>query len=420
MPDLNKPKPLSLDDLKDGMSAEELANASPEPVEPKVEPKEEPVAKTEPKEEPAEPKEEPKVEPKEEPVEPKSDQFDFSFLNKSLNKNYESIDQIKADIEKPTMESEYNDVKTQLEEWQAKYNELNADYELLTDQIDPSSYFSSEEAMKLEAFKKANPDKDASIAQKIFATEDLSTIDDIEMVKMGWRFNTPNLKGTDKDLEEAIAEELGQDQDSPVSEWPVSAQNRLARMAADYTNQFKGLRSGVTLPDKLDIESLKTKRKEVAEKRIADLTEGWSKIADETLKNTKSVKLPIGKPAEGEDQKFFVWELGDPPKDEVEELKNRYISMGVDPKENKELFSQTLHLALVQKNISQMMQKYGEDLVANLEEKHLEETHNTNPIKDTERTELTEGERDAAERNQFAREIVGGGFTPNPLFKKKT
>lgn len=428
--DSGKGKAISLDDLKEGMSAEELANQTPE--EPTVQSVEEPKV-----EEPVveKPTEEPKVEvksqePKEEPVEePKpevkteestSNQFDFALFNKTLNTNYESLDQIKADLTKPTMESEYTEVKQKLDEWQAKFNDLNKDYDLLTEQLDPSVYFSSDEAMKLEAFKKANPDKDASIAQKVFATEDLASIDNIDMVKMGWKFNTPNLKGTDKDLEQAIAEELNQDPDIPVSEWPVSAQNRLARMAADYANQFKQIRSSVTLPEKVDIESLKAQRKQAEEQLQAELTEGWGKVADETLTSTNSIKVPIGKPEEGAEQQFFVWELGEVPKSEVETLKERFISMGLDPKEDKAAFQETLNLALFQKNVSQIMQKYGEDLLAQSEEKHLEETNNPNPLKDTERKDLTQEDKDKQEQTEFAKNVGPPRFKYNPLFSKQT
>lgn len=428
--DSGKKKAISLEDLKDGMTAEELNNGPLEETqeqetgsaaekEVKTETKQEPEgqkteqASTESKEN----SQEQKTEEKSETEKSTSQQFDFSVLNKQLSKSYESFDQIKADIEKPTMESEYEDVKKQLEEWQGKYNDLNKDYDLLTEQLDPAAYFSSDEAMRLEAFKKANPDKDASIAQKIFATEDLSSIEDLDMVKMGWRFSTPNLKGTDKDLEISIAEELGQDPETPIKEWSVSAQNRLARMAAEYANQFKQIKSSVTLPEKLNIEQLKAQRKQADDERLTQLSEGWTKIADESLKGTLSVKLPVGKPEEGEEQSVFVWELKEPPKAEVDTLKERYISMGMDPEENKEAFQETLNLALIQQNLPQIMLKYGEDLLAHQQERHLEETNNTNALKDTERTEQTSADKEKQEQTAFATAGLYPRFRNNPLFK---
>jgi len=419
--DSGETKAIGLDDLNDGLSAEQLNQNTPPQQEVQPDTVQQETVEPAAEENRVAPTKETQEAPKPETNEDKSPttQFDFSSLNKELGKKYESFDQIKADINKPSMETEYTDVKKQLEEWQSKYNDLNETHELLMDQFDPSTYFSSDEAMKIEAFKKANPDKDASIAQKVFSTQDLSSIDNIDMVKMGWKFNTPNLKGTDRDLEMSIAEELNQDPDTPVSEWPVSAQNRLARMAADYANQFNNIKSSVTLPEKLNIEELKTQKKQASEQHLTELTDGWSKVADETLKDMKSVKLPIGTVQEGEEQQFFEWALAAPPEKEVSELKERFISMGFDPNEEREGFNQSLNLMLLQENLPQIMLKYGEDLLANQEEKHLEETHNPTPLKDSERTDLSATEKERAEQTRFATEGVVPRFRNSPLFTKR-
>ena len=419
--DSGEKKAIGLDDLSDGFSAVELnQNQDPE-QETQPEPKEEERVESKAQEETASPTTETQAEP--EPItkteESTSKQFDFSSLNKELGKKYESLDQVKADLNRPTMESEYTEAKRQLDEWQAKYNDLNETHELLIEQTDPSTYFSSNDAMKLEAFKKANPDKDASIAQRLFSTQDLSSIDDIDMVKMGWKFNTPNLKGTDRDLETSIAEELNQDPDTPVSEWPVSAQNRLARMAADYTNQFKNIKSSITLPEKLNIEELKTQRKQASEQRLTAVTDGWTQIAKDSLKDAKSIKVPIGDKQEGQEQQFFEWVLDAPPEKEVSDLRAEFIRMNLDPAVEKARFNEALNVMLFQKNSPKIMAKYGEHLLANSEEKHLEETHNPNPLKDSERTDLSGTDKERAEQTRFATQDVIPRFKNSPLFMKK-
>ena len=399
-------KPISLEDIESGsMTAEELNQELPEDQQVE-QPQEEPVEQPPVEETRSQQVEQPVEEQPEAPVEePKVDepapQFNFAELNRSLSKNYESIDQIKADIEKPTMESEYNETKAQLDELQAKYEDLNKTYELVAENIDALTLPVGEDELRMAVFKKENPDKDPSIAQKVLATEDLSSIDDLDMVKLGWRFNTSRLKGTDRDLEISIAEELGQDADTPVSEWPVSAQNRLARMAAEYTNQFKQLRSSITLPERVNIDELKAQRKQAEEQRLTTLNEGWGKVAEESLKATSSIKLPVGEPKEGEEQQYFEWEVA-PPKEEVESLKASYIALGLDPDKNKETFQAALDQALFYKNRAMILKKYGEDLLAAQEEKHLEETHNPNPLKDSQRTEPSGDEKNLKERTAFA------------------
>jgi hypothetical protein len=415
---------IGLKDLEDGdKSAADLSaefEQSPEvqpptetPPEPEVIPPQEqpPVAETPPVEET------PAPEPPREPEQPQV--FDMSSLNENLNTQYESIEQLQAALNKPSKETEYNELEAKHTELQELLEKSKQDIELLTEQLDPATLFSSENAMKLEAFKKANPKKDPSIAQTVFSTEDLSSIDDLEMVKMGWKFNSPKkLKGTEKDLEAAIAEELGQDSETPVSEWSVSAQNRLTRMAGQYVSQFDQLRTSVDLPKKIDIEELRNQRTTEAEQRLNLLQEGWNTTAEETLKDIHSVKVPIGAPKEGEEQQFFEWDLGSSPKEEVELLKEQYIKSGLSPDEMKESFQRGLELTLIDKHLPQIMQKYGEDILARENEKHLDQSHNPAPLADTVRQEPTGSEKELKERSAFALDGLGSSLHGHPLFKK--
>ena len=414
---------ISLDELKDGLSAAELEAAAEQPAEVQ------PTAEVEPTPEVVPPQEEtpvaetpPVEEPTPEPIpEPEATEWDFSSLNKQLDKNYTSIEELQADLNKPTKESEFTELEAKHADLQKLYDESNQINELLTEQLDPATLFSSEAAMKLEVFRKANPKKDPTIAQTVFSTEDLSTIDDLDMVKMGWRFNTSKkLKGSEKDLEAAIAEELGQDTDTPVSEWTVSAQNRLQMMAGSFVSQFDQLKSSVELPEKINIDELRNQRTIDAETKLNSLTEGWNLTAEETLKETSSIKVPIGTPAEGEEQRFFEWELGQAPKEEAESLKEQYIKAGLPPEEAKELFQKSLQLTLIDANMPQIMQKYGDDIVARMKEEHLDQSHNPEPLKDAVRPEPTNADKELKERSSFATGGISQQFHSHPLFTNKT
>lgn len=419
---------ITLEDLKGEnafKSAEEInqppVEQTPEvetPVEetPQEAPTEEPVAEEPKVEEPKaeEPKEEPKVE------EAGSQQFDFAAFNEKIGRNYESLDDVKADLDKPTMESEYNETKEALDKVQAELDELAKLNEQLVQQTDPYSYFSDDNALKASVFKKQYPKKDVGIIEKVFATEDLSSIDDLEMVKMGWKFNSSKSLGTDAKIEAAIKEELNADPDAPLSELSDTAQVRLAKMANEYRGAFDQMRQDVKLPERVNLEELKSQIKESEESRLKTLTEGWSGIAESALKETTKIQVPIGEPKEGEEQRFFDWDLGAPPQEDVDRLKENYIQMGLDPTgDAADLFQESLNLSLISKHLPQIMQKYEDDIVARKEKERLDETHNPEPLKDSERAERSAKEKEKEEQTSFAIGGLGAAFQGNPLFTIK-
>ena len=413
----------TLEDInKPAEEPQEPQETLPPQGEPEVQEPQEPVQEEiqEPVKEPEQPKAEEPQEPQEpeKPAEPA--QFDLAAFNEKIGKTFESIDQVKAELDKPTMESEYQEQKTAYEELQSKYDDLQKTNELLLEQTDPSSFFSSEEAMKLEMFKRSNPKADAAVASKVFSTEDLSSIDDLEMVKMGRKFRNPKLPGSDADLEQAIKEELGLDPETPRNEWSNTAQIRLATMAGEYRDTFDKIKSEVSLPERVDIEQLKAQRQQEQEQKSSSLSQGWESIANEVLTSTKEIKLPIGEAKEGEEQKFFTWDLDSAPKEDVEQLKADYISLGVNPESEdaKQSFQKAVEFLQLQKNLPKIMQKYADDLLSRKEEEHLKETHNPEPLKDSQRPDESEREKRIKEDSAHALEAVTPRVVGTPLFKR--
>lgn len=413
---------ISLADLEEPQVVE---TPTPE-VQPKAEetpppaPKEEPVAKTPPETPPQEtppveapPSEPPKVD---DPASIQQSGENVAFvetLNKFLNKEFESEEQAKEALTQPSMKTEY-------EEAQQKLAELQSKYDVLTEQLDPMSYFSSEEAMKLEAFKKQYPKKDASIAQKIFSQEDLSAVSDLDMVKMGRKFSNPKLPGTEKDLEDALALEFGEEAETPVEEWSKAAQIRMATVAGEYRDQFETMKQGVKLPEVVNIEELRNQRQKASEEQKAQITEAWNKHSKEIANDTKVLKVPVGTPKEGEEQKFFEWDLGKPPQAEADHLAKSYATVGAPMNdETKAAFQRSLQMSLLEANLPQILQKYGDDLEARKEEAHLKETHNPEPLTDSQRPKEGTVDEQLRERTGWAIGGMGSSIRSNPLFKTK-
>jgi len=411
-----KKGPISLDDLNKPQE-----NVIPQQVPPTPQP--EPTPSPEPTPEPTpapEPTPTPAPEPTPEP--PKvtdADQIQRSgenleFLNTLLNQEFTSTDQAVEQFNKPTMESEYNELKTQ-------HDDLQGKFELLMEQSDPSTYFSSDEAMKFEVWRKTNPNKDASVAQTVFATEDLNKVSDFDIIKMGWKFASPNLPGTEKDLDEAIAEELKVEADIPFNEWPKSAQVRLASLAGGYRNQFESMKSDVKLPDKIDLEALRAERKTASDAKLTELSTAWDKHSSTAAESMKTLKVPIGTPKEGEEQAFFEWDLKAPPKTKVEDMAKAYVGMGVKfTDETKVIFDRAVRNVLIEENLPQIMQKHEDDVLARQKEQHLQETHNATPLTDSVRPGDGTEDKALKERSAHARSGSGSGLFKNPLFKFKT
>jgi len=337
----------------------------------------------------------------------------LKLLNEKFNQTFESDDQIKEAFTKPTMELEYKEA-------QEKYDDLQGKYELLTEQLDPKSYFSSEEAMKLEVWKTANPTKDASVAQKVFSTEDLTAVSDLEMVKMGRKFSNPKLPGTDADLEAAIAEEFNVDPDTPFKEWPTNAQIRLSTSAAEYRDRFDSIKKGVTLPERVNIEELRTQRQQEAATAKEQLTESWNGHSTQLSETMKQLKVPVGVPKEGEEQSFLTWDLSADVVKDVQEMASGYIAMGVKyDDQTKGLFDRAVTNILIEKNLPSMLDAYGKDLLARQKEQHLEETNNTAPLTDTQKSTPGSEEQKKAEQTEFATQGYGSNVRSKPLFNIK-
>ena len=83
----------------------------------------------------------------------------------------------------------------------------------------------------------------------------------------------------------------------------------------------------------------------------------------------------------------------------------------------KESFERGLKLALIDANLPQIMQKYGEDIEARMKEEFLDKSHNPAPLKDTVREEPSGSEQERKDRSTFALDGISSSFHGHPVFK---
>ena len=98
----------------------------------------------------------------------------ISSLNTKFQTSFKSDEDLKAVIA--------NAAKTQTLENQLKdFETLKSDIEYYKKGVNPLDYFSSEDSYRMEQFRKANPDKDAGVAGKLF-TADLEKVSDLDVL----------------------------------------------------------------------------------------------------------------------------------------------------------------------------------------------------------------------------------------------
>jgi hypothetical protein len=313
-------------------------------------------------------------------IQPK--ELEFSNIKEFFEKKYgtkvESEDALKSIFDSASKMTDY-------EKTQKELSNLKEQYEILLTQADPLSLFSSEDAYKLEQFRKAFPDKDPLIATQIFSAKDLKTVSDYDIVKWGYKIDFPGMKGDEDDLRSTIAEDLRIDPALDVKEWPVPAQNRLNKMATEFRNKFEEMKK-IEGPKRVDVTTIRQQRQTELENLNKSLEEGWSKAAPVISKDSQTLKIQVNEPKDGEQPEFFEWDLGDAPKAKLDSLVKGMVALGTQPSEATIAgMKEAVQQSLFWENKDKIIHAIRKDFESRLEQKHIQETHNPDPLKGTER-----------------------------------
>lgn len=417
---------VSLDDLNNTSTEVQPDALSAQPTEvvpPVVEKSQEPVVDTPPETPPlAQP--EIKVEPevKVEPVVAEPDlgnpqpTLDISVLNKDLGRNFESLDSLKAELDKSSKVDEYETRLQGLDTLKASEQEIREKYEILLELAeDPMKNFSNEQSYKLEQFKKANPKKNPAVAQSIFMTEDLNTVDDFDIVKWGYQLDNPSLKGGEEGIKQTVADEFGIDPELGLDEWSLSAQNRLAIKANEYRGKFNTM-SDIETPNKLDIDGIRQQRQADANTSLESIKSAWDE-ASKSLDVSK-LQIPTNIPKEGETQAYFEYDLGEQSKETVSRIVEEMVANGSEVNEQTLTFAkEAAQMALFKENMPQAISKLIEANNHVKEEEHLKNTHNPEPLHDETRPE-GDVAKEKKDFNEWASKTTGG-FQRKPMIRKK-
>lgn len=355
-------------------------------------------------------------EPVNDPGNPKPT-LDITVLNKQLGREFDSFDSLSKELERASKVDELEGRVKDYESTKQTEQELREKYDILLERSDPKKFFANEESLKLEQFKKQNPDKDPSIAQNIFATQDLDQVDDFEIVKWGEKLDHPRLKSSDDSLRGRLAKRFGEDPDVDMSEWSQSAQDQLLIEADKYRKSFREMKN-VEVPEMIDVESIRQQRLQEKQEKEEKVKQDWTSKSKEIKDSVSKLKLEVGSPKEGESQEYFEWDISPEQSSMVDGIIDQMVSSGMEMNEdNLNTAKEAAFDLMLRQELPNILSKYKETVVSELESKHLKDTHNPEPLHDTQAPQ-DDQERAKKEFQEWAKRPTTG-FSRNPLFHSK-
>lgn len=343
--------------------------------------------------------------------------LDITVLNKQLGREFDSFDSLSQELERASKVDDLEGKVKDFESVKQTEQELREKYDILLEQADPKSFFANESSLKLEQFKKQNPDKDPSIAQNIFATEDLNQVDDFEIVKWGEKLDHPRLKSSDESLRGRLAKRFGEDPDIDMSEWSQSAQDQLLIEADKYRKSFREMKN-VEVPETIDVESIRQQRLQEKQEMEAKIKESWASKSKEIKDSVSKLKFEVGSPKEGESQEYFEWDITPEQSSMVDGIVDQMVSSGMEMNEDSlNTAKEAAFDLMLRQELPNILSKYKETVVSELEAKHLKDTHNPEPLHDSQAPQ-DDQERAKKEFQEWAKRPTTG-FSRSPLFNNK-
>ena len=208
------------------------------------------------------------------------------------------------------LESENSEISQELET-------LKDQHAKLKEELNPLSYFSSEEAYVAEQLRKKYPTMDAVAIQKAIMT-DVSKMDDLDVLALQDVIKRPGVAGGEALAKRLIADDLGIDLETPPEEWGELAKGKLTRAAYDARQELGKFQQEVELPTTKSEEDLLA---ESAQKADA-IKKEWEPILPEL---TKFDKISIPGP---EGSQPFEFEVPQSFKDGLGEMFEAMITSG--------------------------------------------------------------------------------------------
>ncbi len=269
-----------------------------------------------------------------------------------------------------TVATKVGEIESRNSELAQELDSLRSSHAALKKELDPLSYFSSQEAYVAEQLRKKYPTMDAVAIQKA-VTQDVSEMSDIDVLALHDTIKRPGARGGEEMAKKILADDYGVDLSEPSSQWDEIARGKIERAAFDARQEIKTFSSEVEMPSAKSEEDRQADRAQAAEALKAE----WEPI---TPKLTSFDKITI--PGQ-EGEEAFEFEVPQSFRDELGGFFEAMITQGeLEPTE------ETISFLIEQRNkefIYQNLDKIRASIVAAersaAEERLDRELNNTSP-----------------------------------------
>lgn len=330
------------------------------------------------------------------------DTLNYEFFNKTFKTDFKTEDDIRKIIE---LSSKTKTLEDQLKDFET----LKADVEEYKKGIDPLAYFASEDDYRIQQFKKSNPDKDASVAYKLFAS-DVTKLTDLEVLT---QFEM--LDGVIRDEAEAqslLADKYAIDLESDPKEWTVLARAQLKRDANRARAEIKTMKEEIKLPTRVDVEGQRKQAQEAQAQKAELLKKGWNDIVPSMITELKEVEIN-DYDKDGKPEPVFKYAIADEAKPRLQaQIMEHLLASGKEINaDNVKEAGAIVQSWYVLQNIGKMIKAVKSEIAAEIDRKKDEETHNPIPLKtEVKPVDDTEAKR-RKEETEYA--LGGSGFKYN-------
>ncbi len=309
------------------------------------------------------------------PAEPSKDDR-LAWLSEKLGVKLEKEDQLNDYAKRLRGYEEVEAKAKQADTLQGQLEELKIKNDELTKQLDPLSYFASENDFKVQQLKKLYPDRNPYVLQEI-VEKDLSKMDDVDVLVKAVMIDNPDLRGGEAGARDAV---LGKylEEGALLEEADDRTLNRIKIDANAARRQLRAL-TDVELPK---IQTLEDRQK-AQEEKVASIREGWKPYME---KIAAPDALEI-KDAEG--NKLFDFELEEGSTSGIADYLDAFVVAGeLEPSEETLMtVIDQRDRDLVYDNLPKILAVYKNQLLSEFQKKVDEELNNTKPPNTAEPTD---------------------------------